>query len=106
MKQSEFNDTLREFIALVILSFFIWLDFKLKSNYRIQFFSKKDEDLYWNDLIPKPILTTKKLRSYKGCENYSDEEAEQVIETLFQLSILGFNAFESKYEQSIIISNK
>jgi hypothetical protein len=36
-------------------------------------------------------LSIEELRNRKGCEKYTDEEAEEVIETLEQLSIVIYN---------------
>lgn len=44
-------------------------------------------------------LTVDELRTYKGFENYSDEQAEQTIQTLVNLSLIFFEAFKKKMEQ-------
>jgi hypothetical protein len=40
---------------------------------------------------PNWSLTAQELRSYKGYENVSDEEAERVIETLVRLAVIVYN---------------
>lgn len=36
-------------------------------------------------------LSISDLRKYSGCEHYSDEEAEEITGTLYQLAIFLFN---------------
>jgi len=39
-------------------------------------------------------LSIEELRSFKGCENYTDEEAEEVIDTLEQMTIVLFKLYQ------------
>ena len=39
-------------------------------------------------------LTVSQLKNYKGCEHYTDEEAEEIIETLEQLTIVLFKLYQ------------
>ncbi len=50
-------------------------------------YNKKDDQE--NDIKEKK-LTPVKLRKFKGFENINDEEAINIIETLYQLSLLTF----------------
>lgn len=47
-------------------------------------------------------LTIDELKSFKGCENYTNEEAEEIIETLEQLTIVLFKLYkkQNNHEQS------
>ena len=38
----------------------------------------------------KEPLTIEKLRTFPGCEHYSDEEAEQVVQTIQQYALILF----------------
>lgn len=38
----------------------------------------------------KEPLTVEKLRTFPGCEHYSDEEAEQVVHTIHQYALILF----------------
>jgi hypothetical protein len=38
----------------------------------------------------KAPLTIEKLRTFPGCEHYSDEEAEQIVQTLHQYALILF----------------
>ncbi len=38
----------------------------------------------------KEPLTVEKLRTFPGCEHYSDEEAEQVVQTIHQYALILF----------------
>jgi hypothetical protein len=44
-------------------------------------------------------LTVSQLRSFKGLENLSEEEAEAGIATLEKLSVLFYELFQKKLEQ-------
>jgi hypothetical protein len=41
------------------------------------------------------MLTISKLKKYKGLENISDEEAIQIIESLYKLSLLTLKIFKN-----------
>ena len=41
------------------------------------------------------MLSIAKLKKYKGLENKSDEEAKQIIETLYKLSVLTLKIFKN-----------
>lgn len=43
-------------------------------------------------------LTIEQLRSYKGCEHYTDEEAAEIIDTLEQLSFVFFKLYKKEQE--------
>jgi hypothetical protein len=50
----------------------------------------------------KPItLTPEELRKYKGCEHYTDEEAEDIINSLFKLSIIGYSFSEKEFSNDM-----
>jgi hypothetical protein len=38
-------------------------------------------------------LSIEELRSYEGCENYTDEEADEVIDSLEQFAIIMYNLY-------------
>lgn len=38
----------------------------------------------------KEPLTVEKLRTFPGCEHYSDEETEQVVQTIHQYALILF----------------
>lgn len=44
----------------------------------------------------KLVITIEKLRSFPGCEHYSDEEAANVIQSFEQLTAIIFDATTSK----------
>ena len=44
-------------------------------------------------------LTIEELKTFKGFENYTDEQAEQTIETLVNLSLIFFDLFQKHLEQ-------
>ena len=50
-----------------------------------------------NDQIPEE-LTIEKLRTYKGCEHFTDEEAQQILDTFDGLAQV---AFEFAMEQEL-----
>lgn len=39
-------------------------------------------------------LSIEELKSFKGCENYTNEEAEEIIETLEQMTIVLFKLYQ------------
>ncbi|MFZ5554834.1 MAG: hypothetical protein ACOZCO_17120 [Bacteroidota bacterium] len=39
-------------------------------------------------------LSIEELRCFEGCENYTDEEAEEIIETLEQATIVLFKLYQ------------
>jgi hypothetical protein len=39
-------------------------------------------------------LSIEELRSFKGCENYTNEEAEEIIDTLEQMTIVLFKLYQ------------
>jgi hypothetical protein len=39
-------------------------------------------------------LSIEELRSFKGCENYTDEEAVEIIDTLEQMTIVLFKLYQ------------
>ncbi len=43
-------------------------------------------------------LTIEQLRSYEGCEHYTEEEAGEVIDTLEQLTIVLFKLYKKDLE--------
>lgn len=47
-------------------------------------------------------ITVERLRQFKGCENVSDDEANNIIETLFRLSVITYNCHieQMRNEQS------
>lgn len=51
-------------------------------------------DVHENDIKEKK-LTPVKLRKYKGFENINDEEAINIIETLYQFSLLTLTIYNS-----------
>jgi hypothetical protein len=51
--------------------------------------------------IKEKKLTPDKLRRYKGFENINDEEAINIIETLYQLSLLTFTIYNNNRRQKI-----
>lgn len=55
----------------------------------------------------KQPLTIEKLRSFPGCEHYSDEEAAEIIQSFEQLTAIAFEAITSgqspcSYESQIV----
>ena len=46
-------------------------------------------------------LTIEKLRSFPGCNYYTDNEAEQVINSLQQIASICYDLFKDKKTQSI-----
>jgi hypothetical protein len=46
----------------------------------------------WQYKTPNWSLTAEELKSYKGYENVSDEEAERVIETLVRLAVIVYHS--------------
>lgn len=53
---------------------------------------------YAKKLNPKcESLTPEKLRSFPGCENYTDEEANNIINTLAQYATILFENAENKF---------
>ena len=49
-------------------------------------------------------LTIEKLRSYPGCENYTDDQATSIIQTLEQFALILFEIAHQK--ESICIENQ
>jgi hypothetical protein len=50
-----------------------------------------DGPAFAQDINPKKEpLTIEKLRTFPGCEHYSDEEAEQVVQTIHQYALILF----------------
>ena len=41
-------------------------------------------------------LTIEELRAFPGCDHYSDEECNEIIESLFQISMLLFDMADWK----------
>lgn len=39
-------------------------------------------------------LSIEELRSFKGCEHYTDEEAEEIIDTLEQMTVVLFKLYQ------------
>ena len=55
----------------------------------------------------KQTLTIEKLRSFPGCEHYSDEEAASIIKSFEQLTAIAFENITSRqrhcsYESQIV----
>lgn len=58
-------------------------------------FSVKDESRAFNFIeenAPKRI-TVEQLRKYKGFENVSDEEASNIVETLYKLAVIAYHCY-------------
>ena len=51
-------------------------------------------------------LTIEELKTFKGFENYSDEQAEQTIQTLVNLSLIFFDLFKKQMEKEEDAMNK
>jgi hypothetical protein len=41
----------------------------------------------------KEVLTTEKLRQFEGFEHYTDEEAEELLETYHLFAEIAYNSF-------------
>lgn len=53
--------------------------------------NQADGVAFAQDINPKKEpLTIEKLRTFPGCEHYSDEEAEQVVQTIHQYAVILF----------------
>lgn len=50
--------------------------------------------------IKKDRLTIEEVREFKDFENISDEEAQELIDFLYELSILTYKIFEEEYGKS------
>jgi hypothetical protein len=48
-------------------------------------------------------LNIEELRAFPGCEHYNDQECEEIIESIFQISMLLFDMAD--WKKSIDISN-
>jgi len=55
----------------------------------------------------KPIedLTIEKLRTFSGFENTNNEEAENIIQTIKQFTIIAYNSYRKKIEQEKMMDN-
>lgn len=60
----------------------------------------------WDEFGLCPRLTLSEFRKFPGCEHYSDEEALEIIEGLYKLSLIGYNAYLSQKNIGIFISDK
>ena len=49
----------------------------------------------------KRTLTIEDLRKYPGCEKYSNEEAQNVIDTLYKLSLISYCIYEQEMEKEL-----
>jgi len=59
---------------------------------------------YAQKINPKcESLTPEKLRSFPGCEHYTDEEAQHIIQSLEMLAVI---LFENAEKKSICIDNQ
>ncbi|GAA3919567.1 hypothetical protein GO495_21540 [Chitinophaga oryziterrae] len=44
-------------------------------------------------------LTIQELRTFPGCEHYSDEQAEEIVESIYQIALLVFDIADWKRSQ-------
>lgn len=112
MKTIEANNSLLQLLLVFILCLAAWPYKKLTQTEeitetdppKINFDSKTSQNEDWDEFGLASRLTIEQFKSFPGCEHYSDEEADQVIESLFQLSMLSINSFNAQNEQSIFIT--
>lgn len=50
----------------------------------------------------KEPLTIEKLRTFPGCEHYSDEEATRIVQTIEQLAIILFKSLTCIDNQQVV----
>jgi hypothetical protein len=50
-------------------------------------------------------LTIEKLRTFVGFESTSDEEAENIIQTIKQFTIIAYNSYRKNIEQEKMMNN-
>lgn len=63
-----------------------------------------DQESDWDEFGLCSRLTVTELKSFKGCEHYTDEEAEIIIEGLYKLSLISYNAYCNYKNVNIFIS--
>ena len=63
-----------------------------------------DQESDWDEFGLCSRLTLSEFRSFKGCEHYTDEEAEIIIEGLYKLSLISYNAYNNYKNINIFIS--
>lgn len=50
-------------------------------------------------------LTIEELRAFPGCEHYSDEDCNEIIETIYQISMLLFDMADWKKANDPVNAN-
>lgn len=69
--------------------------------------SQEDGAAFAQAINPKKEpLTIEKLRTFPGCEHYSDEEAELVVQTIHQYALILFECVSKAKVVSLPDNNK
>ena len=64
--------------------------------------SECDSD--WDEFGLCSRLTINEFKKFKGCEHYTDAEAEVIIEGLYKLSLISYNSYCNDKDVTIFIS--
>ncbi len=94
------------FIIIVLFSNWNHLRKKKAVQLKINFDNPVEHEENWDEFGLVSRLSIQEFRKFPGCEHYSDEEANSLIDSLYKLGIIGYNVFGSQTEQSIFIVDK
>ena len=107
---TEFGKRFMELFCLFIIILWAWKPKKNKTKkptdpgqLKINFEEPTDQYYDWDQFALVDRLTPDQLRKYPGMNNLTDEEAEKKCNTLYMLSIIGFNTYNVQSDQSIFI---
>ena len=93
----------KQFIVwlFLIIVFAYWNHNKKTKPVKINY--KDDDDADWDTFGMVRKLTPEQVRAQPGYENLSDELVNEKIETLYKLSLIGYNVFRSADDQCFFI---
>jgi hypothetical protein len=93
------DSKIREFIVwlFLLIVFAYWNKHRKKKPPVINY--KEDIDANWDSFGMVRKLTPEQVRSQPGYENLSDEIVHEKIETLYKLSLIGYNVFKNGDDQ-------
>jgi hypothetical protein len=86
-------------IWLLCLCMAVFLNKRDKVKPEISY--SNSENGNWDQFCLVRKLSVEKLQSYNGFENITDEKANEVIEALYQLSIISYNATKNQGSISV-----
>jgi len=92
------------FVLFILLLCFIPAGKKKSNDPPITSDSLAEQDSDWDEFGLCSRLTVTEFKSFKGCEHYTDEEAEIIIEGLYKLSLISYNAYCNYKNVNIFIS--